>query len=107
MLDICCAQVGKKDTLSKCTLNGHCVTCDNIECQVHTTAVGMACWNADQDHSARCRSDHRQVYARSHLLGASLMDIIRCLHFLMSPGIFLDVVACLLTTTLPLAFYPD
>ncbi len=57
MLDICCAQVGEKDTLSKCTLNGHCVTCGNIECHVHTTAVGMACWNADQDDSARCRSD--------------------------------------------------
>ena len=28
--DICFAQVGKKDTLSKCTLNGHCVTCGSI-----------------------------------------------------------------------------
>lgn len=40
MLDICCAQVckeDKEDTLSKCTLNSHCVACSI--CDIHSSYI--------------------------------------------------------------------
>ncbi len=40
------------------------------------------------------------MFATSHLLGRSLLDIMSCLHFPMSPRIFLDVFACLLTVNI-------
>lgn len=87
--DICFAQVGKKDTLSKCTLNGHCVTCGSIS-HSHSHSHNccghglLECWPGWQCKVPQwSKTGVCKISPPWQILDGSLMDIpvTSCLQF--------------------------